>query len=390
MSSWDVIVIGVGAVGSFALRAASRRGARALGLELAEPAHARGSSHGHCRIFRHAYFEHPDYVPLLRHATRGFEELERERGVQLLHRCGVLLLGKSDSTILSRSLLAARTHGLDVDDLDARDIARRFPWFASPLAERGVFEQDAGLVRPELAITNAVASARSAGAEVRLCTRALTLRADPHGVDVVTENGTERARKVVVAVGAWAATLLPELLCHLTVTRQVQAWVAPKPGGSQDGMPCWLLDLGDTSRALYGIPADPLAGTHSPARFPKVAWHGSDDVVDPDVGAMPPREQDTDPLLAAYSRAAAPLAGRIDSTATCLYTMSKDGDFLVGRSRESEHIHFAAGLSGHGFKLAPALGQALCDLALLGTTELPIGFLSPDRFANCGNKDDHA
>jgi hypothetical protein len=156
MNVWDVIVIGVGAVGSFALREASRRGARALGLELAEPAHARGSSHGHCRIFRHAYFEHPDYVPLLRYATRGFEELERERSVQLLHRCGVLLLGKRNSTILSRSLLAARSHGLPVDDLDARDVAQRFPWFASPLAERGVFEQDAGLVRPELAIAAAV------------------------------------------------------------------------------------------------------------------------------------------------------------------------------------------------------------------------------------------
>jgi sarcosine oxidase len=389
MNVWDVIVIGVGAVGSFALREASRRGARALGLELAEPAHARGSSHGHCRIFRHAYFEHPDYVPLLRYATRGFEELERERSVQLLHRCGVLLLGKRDSMILSRSLLAARTHGLPVADLDARDVAQRFPWFASPLAERGVLEQDAGLVRPELAIAAAVASARSAGAEVRLCTRAITLRADAHGVEVATENGTERARSVVVAAGAWAAKLLPELRPHLTVTRQVQTWVAPQPGGSQDGMPCWLLDLGDDARSLYGIPADPLADAQSPARFPKVAWHGSNDVVDPDVGAMPPSEHDTGPLLAAYARAAAPLAGRIQDAATCLYTMSTDGDFLVGRSRESERIHFAAGLSGHGFKLAPALGRALCDLALIGHTELPIGFLSPDRFATRGNENDH-
>ena len=382
MSVWDVIVVGVGAVGSFALRAASRSGARALGIELDAPAHARGSSHGHCRIFRHAYFEHPDYVPLLRHATQRFEELERERSVELLHRCGVLLLGRRDSTILRRSLEAARAHGLAVDDLDASEVARRFPWFASPLAERGVFEPDAGLVRPELAVHAAVASARSAGAEVRLCTRAVTLRAEANHVDVVTGDTVERARQVVVAAGAWTAKLLPELLRHLTVTRQVQTWVEPRHDTSQMGMPCWLLDPGDGARALYGIPADPLANAHSPARFPKVAWHGSSDVVDPDVGAAPPCAADLEPLLDSYARAAAPLAGRVVDAATCLYTMSPDGDFLVGRSRESERIHFAAGLSGHGFKLAPALGEALCELALHGGTKLPIEFLSPARFGD--------
>ncbi len=390
MGVFDVIVIGVGAVGSFALRAMSRRGARVLGLELDAPAHSRGSSHGHCRIFRHAYFEHPDYVPLLRHATRRFEELEREQSVELLHRCGVLLLGRNDSTILRRSLAAARAHGLAVDDLDARDVARRFPWFASPFAERGVFEPDAGLVRPERAIAAAVASARAAGAEVRLCTRAVSLRADDTGVDVVTEHGTERAHKVVVAAGAWTSKLLPELQQHLTVTRQVQTWVAPRDESSPVGMPCWLLDRGDDARALYGIPADPKADAHSPARFPKVAWHGSSDVVDPDVGAAEPCAADLEPLLDAYARAAAPLAGRLVEAATCLYTMSPDGDFLVGRSRTSDRIHFAAGLSGHGFKLAPTLGDALCELALLGGTKLPIAFLSPDRFTTTNETTDHA
>lgn len=390
MTSWDVVVVGVGAVGSFALRAAARRGARALGLELESPAHARGSSHGHCRIFRHAYFEHPDYVPLLRHATRRFEELERERATSLLHRCGVLLLGRSDSTILARSLDAARAHGLAVDDLDAREVARKFPWFASPLAERGVFEPDAGLVRPERAVEASVASARDAGAELRLCTRAISLRAEDRGVEVATEHGVERATTVVVAAGAWTAKLLPELRTRLTVTRQVQAWVAPKHGDSPTGMPCWLLDPGEGQRALYGIPADPLAKATSPARAPKVAWHGSPDVVDPDVGAAPPSAADLDPLLAAYEGAAAPLAGRVVDAATCLYTMSPDGDFLVGRSRESDSVCFAAGLSGHGFKLAPALGDALCDLALLGGTDLPVGFLSPSRFAASGKEPGHA
>ncbi len=386
MSVFDVIVVGLGAVGSFALRAASRRGARCLGLELDTPAHARGSSHGHCRIFRHAYFEHADYVPLLRHATRRFEELERETSTSLLHRCGVLLLGHRESTVLLRSLDAARAHGLQVEDLDSREIARRFPWFASPLAERGVFEADAGLVRPERAIAAAIASAREAGAHLRLSTRAISLHADDRGVEVTTEQGTERATTVIVAAGAWTAKLLPELRPHLTVTRQVQAWIAPRSGGPPVGMPCWLLDPGDGRRSLYGIPADPLAEAHSPARMPKVAWHGSSDLVDPDLGALPPCAADLDPLLAAYQQAAPPLAGSVIDAATCLYTMSPDGDFLVGRSRDTDSICYAAGLSGHGFKLAPALGDALCDLALLGGTNLPVDFLSAARLSQA-NKD---
>jgi glycine/D-amino acid oxidase-like deaminating enzyme len=60
--------------------------------------------------------------------------------------------------------------------------------------------------------------------------------------------------------------------------------------------------------------------------------------------------------------------------------MSPDAHFLVGTRRGSRRVHFAAGLSGHGFKLAPALGDALVGLALRGRTELPVGFLSPERF----------
>ena len=93
MNAWDLIVIGAGAVGSAALRAASEAGARVLGLERFAPAHRRGSSHGLSRIYRHAYFEHPDYVPLLRHSSARFASLERESGTSLRHRCGMLLMG---------------------------------------------------------------------------------------------------------------------------------------------------------------------------------------------------------------------------------------------------------------------------------------------------------
>jgi sarcosine oxidase len=387
VNRWDLIVVGMGAVGSAALRAASEAGARVLGLEQHTPANLHGSSHGHSRIFRHAYFEHPDYVPLLRHATRRFESLERESATSLLHRCGVLLMGSSESDVVHGSLVAARRWGLAVDALDATALRARFPWFPVSDEAIGVFEADAGIVRPEAAVHAAVRVARSRGAELRVTTRVRRIEEDADGVSVGTDEGTERASSVIVAAGAWTDALLPELRSRLTVTRQVQAWFAPAAGTDVTSLPCWLYDRGAGERPVYGLAPDPLAppgpdGTASPSRHPKVALHGSDVVVDPDLGAAPVADVDIGRIRDACAAVAPSLAGTLAHAATCLYTMSPDGHFIVGTRHACQRTHFAAGLSGHGFKLAPALGDALVDLALRGGTDLPIGFLSAGRLGD--------
>jgi sarcosine oxidase len=354
-----------------------------LGIERHTPANRHGSSHGHSRIFRHAYFEHPDYVPLLRHATARFESLERESRTALLHRCGMLLMGRADSGIVNGSVAAARRWELPVDALDAEAVRARFPWFAVTPDMVGAFEANAGLVRPEAAVNASVAMARARGAELRTALRVREVREDADGVAVVTDEGTERATTVIVAAGPWTSALLPELAQLLRVTRQVQAWMAPLPGIDAASMPCWLLDRGPTRRSLYGLAPDPLAPSgreSAPSRFPKVAFHGSDVVVDPDAGAAPVSASDIDSIRDSYRTIAPGLAGNPLDSATCLYTMSPDEHFIVGTRTDSRRTFVAAGLSGHGFKLAPALGDALVDLALRGRTDLPIDFLSPRRF----------
>jgi len=386
MNQWDLIVIGAGAVGSAALRAASEAGARVLGIEQFAPAHARGSSHGHSRIFRHAYFEHPDYVPLLRHATARFESLESESGTRLLNRCGMLVAGDGNSVVVHGTLAAARQWDLPVDTLDARALHARFPWFSFAAGTVGAFESDAGIVRPEAAVHASLRMAAARGAELRTTTRVRCVVEDATGVAVATDRSTERASALVIAAGAWTSALLPELAPLLEVTRQVQAWIVPVAGIDASSMPCWLYDRGPDRLALYGLAPDPAApagvdGNPSPSRYPKVAFHGSNVIVDPDLGAAPVTDPDLQQLLDGYRSIAPGLAGAPVAAATCLYTMSPDGHFIVGARPGSRRMHFAAGLSGHGFKLAPALGDALASLALLGRTELPIGFLSPARFA---------
>ena len=383
MNRWDLIVIGTGAVGSATLRAAGEAGARVLGLEQFTPSNLRGSSHGHSRIFRHAYFEHAEYVPLLRHSTTRFESLERDTATPLLHRCGVLLMGGPESEAVRGSLDSARRWSLAVDALDAAALRARFPWFRLADDSIGSFEPDAGIVRPEASVHAALQVARSRGGELRTTTRVHGLEEDASGVSVHTAHGTERAAAVVVAAGAWTPRLLPELAPLLRVTRQVQAWVSPRQGVDATAMPCWLLDRGPRLPAVYGLAPDPqavAANPDSPSRLPKAALHGSDVLVDPDEGAAPVDDRDLASVHRAYSAIAPGLAGAVVAAATCLYTMSPDGHFLVGTRRGTQRTHFAAGLSGHGFKLSPALGDALCELALLGRTRLPIDFLSPCRF----------
>lgn len=385
MGTLDVIVIGAGAVGSAALRAASEAGARVLGLEQYTPANQRGSSHGHSRIFRHAYFEHPGYVPLLRHATARLESLERESGARLLHRCGMLLMGAPGCPAVRGALESAQRWGLPLDSLDATAIRSGFPWFDVPPETRGAFEANAGIVRPEATVRAAIQVALARGAELRLEQRVDAVVEDDTGVTVVTPSGTERAAAVIIAAGPWASVVMPELGPLLRVTRVVQAWLEPRDATDASAMPCWLYDRGPGRRAIYGLAPDPLATNASgelpsPSRHPKVGLHGSDVLVDPDRGAAPVTTADTDAILAGYVAIAPSLAGRVVESATCLYTMSPDEHFIVGPRPGCRRTFFAAGLSGHGFKLAPALGDALADLALLGSTDLPVGFLSPGRF----------
>lgn len=389
---WDVVVVGLGAVGAAAMRCAAEQGARVLGIELDLPAHQRGSSHGHVRIFRHAYFEHPDYVPLLQHSTTRFESLERITGRELLHRCGVVMLGDAASTVVARTLATAQTHALAVEHLDRDGLAKRFPCFAqanvgsnspetSSRIEQGVFEANAGLVRPEAAIDAALELARAHGAETRLHTRVLNLIDEDGSVTVVTSHERLRAHHVIIAAGSWAPKLLPELAPFLRVTRQVQAWVAPREASiaALERLPCWFLDRGPLLPALYGVPTDPR-GSEIAHRFPKVAFHGSESQVDPDVGAAPITPAELAILLEAYRRLAPSLVGLVQDSSTCLYTMSPDAHAMIGHSRQSEKVHFVAGLSGHGFKLSPALGDAVTELALNGRTKLPIDFLRSSRF----------
>ena len=283
---------------------------------------------------------------------------------------GVLLMGGPTSEAVRGSLDSAARWRLNVDALDAAALRARFPWFSVPDDAIGSFEADAGIVRPEASVHAAIRVARAHGADLLTTTRVHSIDEDADRVTVRTAQGTEHAGAVIICAGAWTARLLPELAPLLRVTRQVQAWVAPRAGIDATGMPCSLLDRGPGQPAVYGLAPDPWAfeaDPASPSRLPKVALHGSDDLVDPELGAAPPDARDLERVHRAYSSVARGLAGDVAATATCLYTMSPDGNFLLGTRRGSRRSGAPAqGTPDMTVRVKPGFG--FCSSKYIRTT----------------------
>ena len=215
--AYDAIVVGLGAMGSAALRALSRRGWRVLGLDRFAPPHDRGSSHGQSRIIREAYFEDPSYVPLVRRAYLLWEELERESGRKLLLPTGGLMIGPPDGVLVAGALRSAREHQLAHECLDAIAMRKRFPIFHAGDEVVGVWEPRAGVLSPEASIEAFLTTARRHGAEVRVNEPALSWSAGETGVRVTTAGGRYAAGRLILCAGAWIPGLLRDLALPLAV-----------------------------------------------------------------------------------------------------------------------------------------------------------------------------
>ena len=350
-------------MGSAAAAHLAARGRRVLGLEQFQPAHAHGSSHGRSRVIRLAYFEHPSYVPLLLRAYELWETLERDSGRSLLTMTGGLMIGKPDSEVVSGSLRSARTHGLAHEMLDAAELRRRFPPLTPQPGDVALYEERAGVVRPEDAIHAHLQQASRHGADLRFDERVVEWQARSSGaVEVRTTRGTYAAARLVLAPGAWAAELF-ELPLPLEVEPQVLYWFAPKGGAlpfAADRFPIYIWDL-DSGVQFYGFPADDDGRV-------KVAFFRSP-------------QQDEKTLRQALRPHLPALAdGRLIESVTCKYTLTPDHHFVIGLHPNHAQVVIASPCSGHGYKFASVIGEILAELAVDGMTRHPIGLFSPSRF----------
>lgn len=375
MPDYDVIVLGTGGIGSAALYQLARRGVRALGLDRFAPGHDRGSSHGETRIIRQAYFEHPDYVPLLLEAYRLWAELEQRSGEPLFSPIGLLEVGPADGVVVPGVRRAAEKYGLQIENLTPREANRRFPGLRVPDDCEAVFERQAGYLRVEQCVKTHIEQACRLGAEFAE-QEVVRWRAEDDRVTVTTNRATFAARRLIIAGGAWSSRLLAELNLSLRVLRKHLHWYSAADAHYHEshGCPAFFYEM--PQGYYYGFPARDALGV-------KVAEHsGGDDVPDPlavDRSLDPVERERVERFLEDRLPGVRRQATR---HAVCMYTMSPDEHFIVDQHPRHEEIVFAAGLSGHGFKFATVLGATLADLALEGATDLPIEFLNCRRFGD--------
>lgn len=371
--SWDVIVIGCGGFGSATLRELSQRGLRVLGLDQYIPPHNLGSSHGETRIIRKAYFEHPDYVPLLHRSWDLWQQLEVESGATLLQRCDLVLSGIPGSAVISGARLAAAEHGLQIRNLSAEEACREYSVLRLPADHEVTVESTAGYLWVERCVGAMLRQACASGATLRTGERVLSLRCTSSSVEVQTTAGRYAASAAVVTAGPWTSQLLPEYERLITVRRKTLFWY---PLQSADWVQRWrspifLIDLPEGQ--FYGLPA-------VDGQSVKVGEHTGGDVVQ-DASLVERRISAADraPVDAFAAGCLRGLHSAPGASAVCLYSMSPDGHFLFDRHPEYPLVT-AAGFSGHGFKFTPVLGAAAADLVVDGRTEHPVQFLSKQRF----------
>jgi sarcosine oxidase len=375
--SFDVIVVGIGAMGAATCSALARRGVRVLGLERFDIPHALGSSGGQTRLIRKAYFEHPDYVPLAHRAFAAWDELGARAGVPLLHRTGCLYLGRPDGELIAGARRAAAQHGLRLDALDARGVAERCGPFRMPDGFTAAFEPEAGYVLAERAVIALVEDALRCGAQIEAREAVAEWACAAGGVRVRTASGREvHAGHLVLTAGPWSSALLGDVGIALRVTRQPLAWFWPRVPVR---LPCWAIeDDAPGGGLVYGFPMLPLEQATS-ERGLKVGRHRIGADIDPDVLERTPAAADVDDLRGALRRFLPVADGALLGARVCLYTMTPDRHFVVDRHPAHERVTIACGFSGHGFKFAAVLGEALADLAIDGRTALPIGLFAAAR-----------
>ncbi len=370
MPAFDAIVLGTGGVGSAALYHLARRGLRVLGLDNFQPGHSFGSSHGLTRIIRQAYFEHPDYVPLVREAYGMWRELEAEVNDELLSITGLIEIGPPDGVLLTGVRRAAELHGLELEEVSRDDFARRFPGFVLPESNECVLEPTAGILAVERCVQGHFVAARWQGAEWRE-ERVLSWQAEGSGFRIQTDVQEHTCERLVVAAGAWSAAVLADLGLPLRVVRKHLHWYGGEEAEYRRGGP--LLVYETPAGYYYGFPPD--------KHGLKVAEHsGGEAVRDPselDRAVDPAERSRVEAFLAEHL----PRVGReVVRHDVCMYTLSPDEHFIVDRHPAHPRLAFAAGLSGHGLKFTPVLGAALADLAIDGHTSRPIEFLGLSRF----------
>ena len=375
---YDAIVIAIGGMGSAALYHLAKRGLRALGIDQFDIPHRLGSSHGLTRIIRLAYYEDLAYVPLLRRSYELWDELEREFGERLFYKTGSIDMGPPDSDVFRGSLQSCIKNDFPHEVLDSRQLTARFPGYRMTADTMALYQPDGGLLAPERCIVAHAQLARHHGADIHTGERV-------HGWDIMadgrvhvrSDKGSYIADKLVICGGAWAYKLLPALAGKAVPERQALIWLQPKRPDwfGLDRFPVWNGQVEEGR--YYGLPEFNPTGKTPGMKLGR--YRHLDETCDPDTVDREIHARDEALLRQFAERYFPDGAGRTLDMVVCMFTNTPDEHFVLDTLPDAPQVSVAAGFSGHGFKMASAVGEALADLAQHGETRHEIGLFRLGR-----------
>ena len=374
---FDVIVVGVGGMGSAAVYHLARRGLLVLGLERFDISHDLGSSHGSTRIIRLAYSEHPSYVPLLRRAYELWRELQTAAGEQLLFITGAIDAGPPGNFVFDGSVLSCQLHHLPYEVLTSAELTRRYPGYRFPSETMAVLQPDGGFLLPERCIVAHVVAAQALGAEVHGREQVLDWEATASGVRVRTDRGAYEAGHLVVTAGPWAASLLGRLHGFAGLAkpeRQVLGWFQPRRPDRYALGEFPVFNVQVPEGRYYGFPVFHVPG------FKLGKYHHLEELVDPDQVDRECHPRDEAVLREFVERYCPDAAGPTMALKVCLFTNSPDEHFIIDLFPGAPDVAIAAGFSGHGFKFCSVIGEIMADLAQHGSTQHDIDLFRIGRF----------
>ena len=353
---FDCLVLGTGGVGSAALYHLAKQGRRVAGIDRFGVAHDRGSSHGQTRIIRQSYFEHPSYVPLVQRAFVLWEQLQAEHGRDLYYETGILQAGSRGGELIQGVLASSTEHNLSIEHMKVAEARQRWPQFAFDDDMEVIFEQRAGFLLVEHAISAHIEKAQWAGAELFVGHTIEEVKTGGSCLEVITDKVSFTADSIVVTAGAWAADLLPELKGHLRILRKPLHWYAADADLYSNRVECPVFFFEAKTGDYYGFPSIDERGL-------KLARHSGGTEITKPLELNRSLDIQERASVASFLRKHLPqVSGRATDHTVCMYTVTSDSHFIIDRAESDERIVYAAGLSGHGFKFASALGELLANM----------------------------
>lgn len=371
--AYDVIVVGSGAMGSACCWQLAASGLKVLGLDSHHPPHDKGSSHGANRIIRQAYFEDARYIPFCKRSYQLWDQLEQASSQRLFHRNGLLVMGSGDQAIPNAILKNGSEHNVQLQQLSAAEISSAYPQFLLSESHWGVMEENAGFLEVENCVAAQVKVASELGAEFKFGEPISSWSQEGNAVSVTTTIGQYHASHLVIACGAWSSEFLADCGVPLVVRRVPQFWFSVGSGYKEnDGMPCFAFTNGP--EFIYGFPQLGEDGL-------KVAQYEPSDVVkNPNALDTNASEADLAPVATCVTKHLAGLkSSRPVRVKMCMYTLTPDRNFLMGRHPKYSRLIVATGGSGHAFKMVPFIGEQVKNLITDTQTEFDIGFLGFSR-----------